>query len=284
MLYHSIDERLASYKGLMHSLDPDRLIIPGEDLRGNITKNLVEVVLVEYEEPQNRTNGLLLTKDGWLLTAHHAVQDKWKKWTRLFANPEFEKSPIISQLATFAQHCYVVVDGREYPIDLHFLAGSQPGEPLNQEFKHDFMLMKAVLPGPPEPTRIKVAEGIQQFEPIEMAGYVDKKFTSIPTILTLGNRHDGYTRTVQAYELFFPDKAPHGMSGGALINEFGEYTGMITMGYFEPWIHAMTGIETGGIASGVIQREVQKIANGLVFSLENRLDFMMEVVARFRQD
>jgi hypothetical protein len=121
----------------------------------NIIKNRVLITgvandLKEFNSPYLKAgsgNGLLLTTDGFIITAYHVIENYLKNWTelkRMMPSGTTEKLSWLEKLKPF----YNVKDlqGKEHPIDMTCMAFNK---------KLDIALIKAVIQKKPEPIRYK---------------------------------------------------------------------------------------------------------------------------------
>ncbi|HLC55723.1 MAG TPA: serine protease [Candidatus Nanoarchaeia archaeon] len=253
--------RLEKIVALNLALEGNREEISKEESESTIVSNLVSVEgrksIGDGYVDTNKGNGLLITTDGFILTAYHIIEqhlDDWKKikdkgiprWNfRKWAKDIEKKYHVFDQ------------NGNRYPIDITWYAKNS---------SLDIALIKAIIPRrKPRPIMFRILEDeLQSEQVVKLVGLQDdvlsgrygkvkyNKINAPNLIFNDGEKtiSDSFLTTVQG---------GNGMSGGVYITENGELAG----------IH-IYGIKNGDILTGdgggVRMRNVLKLVKKAVYS------------------
>lgn len=254
--------------------------LTGEESLRNIPGNLVSVLgLVEEERlPSGESvgtwstgTGLLLTTNGFILTAYHVISRFLPELTRIREEdpcPEDSRGGDRWLSDMKERYAALTLDGTRYALDPYLIAYSEG---------HDLALVKAVIdpPLPISPARMLLAdadpqqgETIRLFgmesdvesERIQVFGQYGKVICSAmqPQWLRTGSE------TVATYDTFLTDAyAVPGFSGGAFANSEGELSGIVLYKNGPPG-------ERVGKAGGAKPSGIAQIVRSLADDLKSR--------------
>ncbi len=251
--------RLDKIVALNMALEGNREEISKEESESTIVNNLVSVetkipIGDGYVNIKNG-NGLLITTDGFILTAYHIIKKHLDDWRKIKDKgvPRWN----FGKWAKDIEKKYHVFDqnGNRYPIDVTWYAKNS---------SLDIALIKAVIPRKkPRPIRFRVLEDeLQPEQVVKLVGLQDGvlsgrygkvKYNNIRgAALGFGNGektiHDSFLTTVPS---------DNGMSGGVYITENGELAGIHIYGLKDGNI--LTG-DGGGVRMRNVLKLVKKAA------------------------
>jgi hypothetical protein len=181
------------------------------DLAQKITDNLVRIVTGKFE-----CTGLLLTCDGFILTAYHGLHNSYPGWAR---TTNYSSA---LDLLRLAEGKHFIVKGREkYPLDI-----------LTYEMDkdHDLAIIKAVMREEPSPINYKIAEPSLN-QQIRLYAMKDKELSDRREgrIIGLGEELTFNNIPLTVKDMFRTDAlASDGFSGGIVADQEGAIVGVIT--------------------------------------------------------
>lgn len=221
MLCRSLDEKIESLTVLEAALSNGAPLLSPMEEKENVKNNLVQVFVNNYDQASNtcinaNATGILLTKDGFILTAYHLVKDALPVWEAQMQTLQgmelgYEKTADLMAKEGFAvtrKEIYPV-----YPLDISF-------KEANPDL--DLVLLKAIIPEHPEPTGIHFCSGELTDMPVTGLGRPEPNgFNSL-------YERNGVVEAVLLNKIVTNVKAEKGMSGGVFMNELGEIAGQIS--------------------------------------------------------
>ena len=244
MILKSIQEGLESLIALNLAIEGNRdKKLTAEESAKNISDNIVLITRL-YKTPEQNENktvnlevdetgsGMMITTDGWILTAYHNIENNIEEWKRLTNEKPPEIHPRL-WLEDVAKN-YIVVDQNKqgYVIDITTSA---------YDSLLDIALIKAITSEKPAPVKFRIAEkNLRGFGKIELVGMNNLtlyqkqgEITSTFSDAKIGNHTTGeITRII--YDTFVTDaQGMQGISGGVFINPKGELTGMANYAILE---------------------------------------------------
>lgn len=228
----------------------------------NIKDNLVSVRgFKEHSltalETKNEGSGLLITTDGWTLTAYHNVEKYFDEWKKI----QEEKSPTDTGMDCWNRLTL------KYGILRQNIHAAYPIDPTVCRFDPtlDIALIKAIIPRKPKPLRFRIAqEDLKVGEEIRLSALVNYSIYRRFGIVTDTNINQDIidiktlkvTHTV--YDAFVTT-APvvHGVSGCAYTTLKGEYAGLCVFGK-----------KDGSHSAGAKIRNILKLVEEMVCALD----------------
>jgi S1-C subfamily serine protease len=225
----------------------------------NIKNNIVGVYAVdeitsrsegEFTFRGSFGSGLLITTDGFILTAYHVISDYIDDWNEM-ANVGFSEKNILDYLAKIVDEYFVAdQEGRRYAIDISFVAYDKG---------RDLALIKAVIPKKPQPAKFLVDErGLWPTEKVFLIGYPSQKiYKDMGKVIT--PNHDAQWEDPKTgkkghtLDSFLTNaKIIPGCSGGAFINSRGQYAGVISY-------RGDDETDSGGVKVSFIKKLLRKV-------------------------
>ncbi len=238
-----------------------------DDSEDNIEKNIVSVVKFSKLNGADGSivrdsrggTGLMITRDGFVLTAYHNIEDYVSEWKeRTLPSGENFWEWILE-----TQSKYAVVDqqGLSHPIDTSFHAYSA---------EDDIALIKAITFGKIEPIHIKmIEENLREGDEIKVYGRTkQRQYCQFGTVI-----YPSYDVPITSlkteerkgivYDSFLTDAyGTYGFSGGVITNMRGHMAGIIS------YMQRCEGKEIGRIG-GVKARYVTRLLRSVLESLKS---------------
>ena len=268
MILQSMQQGLESLIALNLAIEGNRdKKLTAEESAKNIRDNLVLITRLCDVPDQNENetvnltvdetgSGMMITEDGWILTAYHNIENNIEEWKRLTKEMPPEMHPEL-WLQDVAKN-YMVLDQNKqcYMIDI---------TTSTYDPSFDIALIKAMTLRKAAPIRFRIEENdLEHHGKIELLGIDNQslyqeqgKITSTFEDMKIGNYATGeITRTI--YDTFITDaKGIPGISGGVLMNPEGELAGM---------------------ANYIIRRDSKKSGNTGGAKIKNILNFVKNTV------
>ncbi len=209
-------ERYRSFAGLEAALS--EVQTPSADISDLIIDLELPDFTPEIGDNQQRHggSGVLLTKDGFILTAFHVVASYVNFLQSLVRYNYAAEAELFLDKARGSTE--VRLGQNTYPLDLTTFIGSKT---------IDFALVKAMLPGDPVPTGVRLAQEPPRIGEFITANGFDRQFPGkISEVEGITVRKSDIPTYITTTAAGLP-----GMSGGAFINGRGKYAGMPVLGW-----------------------------------------------------
>ncbi len=272
MIQKNLEAGLESKLALERVLNNPGISLTEQESEEKIADSLVSVVGLgaiikklaygsTVMESKGVGTGLLLTTDGWIVTAYHNIKKYETDWKRI----NEKNPPTEANIHAWMEHMkwkYAVVDkqGASYPIDIGFSA-------TNPAF--DIAIIKAVILKKPKPIGFKIAaDDLEVGDEIKLLGLRDRiRYNQYGQVVSAGRNalitlKDDLSTT---YDTFLTDAySVPGFSGGAFITLHGEFAGICSYSQKDE-------NKEIGRAGGAKVRHIANLIRYAVYEL-NRLD------------
>jgi len=224
----SLESIIALNMTLNGNLDPALTDIDSER---NLSKSLVSIstALSTGNTQVSIGSGLMITTNGFILTAYHNIKGVEEEWKRIGRENLLTESNKDQWMREILEKYYVKdQNGNSYPIDITFW-GTNPD--------YDVALIKAVLNKRPRPIKFKVLkEPLQNGDEIRLVGFKNHAlYTQLGKVTS--NHYDApitddkNSPPIVTYDTFLTDAySVPGFSGGVFIDMEGRLAGLSVYG------------------------------------------------------
>ncbi len=247
-------ESLLSFHMALEGNGDESLTI--DESERNIYENIVNISLSKKSKDPTLPNmeivekglssGLLITTDGFIITAYHSIQRYENDWLKIKQeNPPNRKNR--ERWLTDIKKAYYIIDndGNRYPIDIT-LWGRIP--------RYDIAVIKALIPERPRPIKFRVLEGrLRKGDEVKLFGIRDEKPYNQYGRVTNENCTSRVEDVGKIENTFETDAVGvRGFSGGVFITMKGELAGLVVC-QKKPFLSKSLGVVSGSSISNILE-------------------------------